>query len=97
MIHKYQTNEAIKELRIELRLTLDGMAEEMGMDRMTIFRYEKGHSNPAYETLKRLAVLALDHNRQDLCEVFLLPISKALDAPVSDVQAIIGRKERVAA
>lgn len=92
MTDTYQTNDAIKNLRLELRLTLEGMGTKLGLDRMTIHRYEKRHSNPTHETLRRMAVIALGINRQDLCEAFLLPISRALDASVSDVQALISRK-----
>lgn len=48
--------ERIKQRRIELGLSADQVAERLGVDRTTLFRYERGAINKVpHDTLKKLA------------------------------------------
>lgn len=48
-------NERIKERRLELGMTLEQVAEKIGVKRPTIFRYESGAINIKLSTIRKLA------------------------------------------
>lgn len=47
----------IKIKRNELKMTQSALAEKLGVDIMTVSRWERGRQEPSIETLKKLAVL----------------------------------------
>lgn len=58
-------NERIKERRLELGMTLEQVAEKLGVKRPTIFRYESGAINIKLSTIRKLAE-ALQTTPEDL-------------------------------
>ncbi|SKG10766.1 Helix-turn-helix domain [Mycobacteroides abscessus subsp. massiliense] len=55
----------LQRLRMEKRLSLDGLAERTGISRNTIHRYENHGLNPTAKALMRLAI-GLEINISDL-------------------------------
>lgn len=45
--------EIVRQVRSELKLSLEELAKELGVSFATINRWEKGHTHPTYETLQR--------------------------------------------
>ena len=45
--------ERVRQVRSELKLSLEELAKELGVSFATINRWEKGHTHPTYETLQR--------------------------------------------
>lgn len=45
----------LKELRIEARISVDGLAKSIGNSRANISRYERGLTQPNLETWEKLA------------------------------------------
>ena len=45
--------ERVRQVRSELKLSLEELAKELGVFFATINRWEKGHTHPTYETLQR--------------------------------------------
>lgn len=43
----------VRQVRSELKLSLEELAKELGVSFATINRWEKGHTHPTYETLQR--------------------------------------------
>ena len=58
-------NERIKERRLQLGLTLEEVAQKIGVKRPTVFRYESGVINIKLSTIKKLAE-ALQTTPEDL-------------------------------
>ncbi len=45
----------LKQIRVKRKLTQAGLAEKVGVARVTIARIETGHRNPSMDLLQRLA------------------------------------------
>jgi len=70
------------------QLSQSGLAKHLGIDRLSVYRYEAGHV-PKMQILRRLAGMAADKGRFDLCRTFIYPISKELETPVAALQPVL--------
>jgi DNA-binding XRE family transcriptional regulator len=52
----------VKIIREGLLLTQDDLAKQLGVSRQMIWAYEKGHSMPRFEVVKKLMAMAKHNN-----------------------------------
>jgi len=79
---------AVKELRDTTGLSMKQLAALVGVDPMTIHRWEKGLLNPGLKALRSLAAVSAKYGDYDRCRVFLTPISVDLSLPLKDLERI---------
>lgn len=79
---------AIRELRLEAGMSVAALGKELGVNRISIYRFENPDDvlRPSPVSLFKLGRLALRVNRKDLGLVFLKPCAEALGASIEDVE-----------
>lgn len=88
-------SERLKSARVRRELTLAAMAAEVGVSKVTLWKWERGHSVPKRKWMDSLA-LALEVEPSDL-EAQLVIRAEANISAASDLRTIIqDAKERIA-
>lgn len=80
------TNQAVKKLRGELKLSQEALAQRLGATLKTISRYENGQK-PSGKFLEALIALSREAGRADLEEFFSRQKRKQLDASLKRLQS----------
>ena len=87
---------ALRRVRSLKGHTLNQMAAELRIDRMTLHRYETAQIIPSLSMLGKFSQIALQLGESELCQQLLLPISDALGTSAQDLQRLLSGRQAAA-
>lgn len=87
-----QFSAAVRQLRLGLDMTMQQLADEIGVDRGTISRLENQLLNPEMRIQGRLVQLAMRSNMPALAHVFLKPFSSVLGTTVPALERAVNEE-----
>ena len=89
-VGKSQFSTALRDLRLKLQMKPGQFAREIGVAKVTVYKFESGEVRPSAETIARVAMLA-SSTGPDLASKFWSEFAEALGTTLSKFGSAVGR------